>query len=290
MSTYCHVRRFINKLPPRRIFVTRELLTYGTRKSIDWLTWSMVAEEELVRLARGVFVKYEEGMKMPSMQEIAEAKARAFGKLIIPTMKSLAKKHGLKKPKTVDRRKREIADNEEVAQFSVVGCKGDFKTIHGKVKFNSLAPRKFFLYQEKVGKTILAMWHASKIATYSKKNFQDKQKFNRLEKKRMMEFSAWAPSWLHYYLHPVPPRADIHAPWSLFPLMYKPPVGKPVTPVVRETGSKYEVVTVAQRNKILTIHNADSTVCGGISVCPVTYPVTFKELPDELVPLYMRVG
>ncbi|MBC7999901.1 MAG: hypothetical protein IAF58_18240 [Leptolyngbya sp.] len=226
----------------------------------------MVAEEELVRLARGVFIKYEEGMKMPTMQEIAEAKARAFGKLIIPTMRSLAKKHGLIKPKTVDRRRKECADDEGAAQFSVVGCKGDFKTIHGKVKFRSLAPRKFFLYQEKVGKTILAMWHASKIATYSKNNLQEKQKFSRSEKKKMMEFSAWAPSWLHYYLHPVPPRADIHAPWSLFPLIYKPPVGKPVTPVVREVGSKYEAKTAVKRNKICTIDDADCTSRGGVLV------------------------
>lgn len=290
MSTYCHVRRFINKLPPGRIFVTRELLTYGTRKSIDWLTWSMVAEEELVRLARGVFIKYEEGMKMPTMQEIAEAKARAFGKLIIPTMESLAKKHGLSKPKTVDRRKKEFADDEGGAQFAVVGCKGDFKTIHGKVKFKSLAPRKFFLHQEKVGKTILAMWHASKIATYSKKNFQEKQKLSRAEKKRMMEFSAWAPSWLHYYLHPVPPRGDIHAPWSLFPLMNKPPEGKPVTPVVREAASKYGFKTAVKKNKIRNFNDADCTLSGGISMWLVRSGISAGESTEEPVPLYMRGG
>lgn len=216
MSTFSFVRRFINELPPRRVFVTRELLAYGNRKIIDWITCFLVAEEEIVRLARGVFVRNETGMEMPSIQEIAEAKARAFGKVVIPTMAKIAEKYELAKPEKRDLRKKEIPDDEGVAQFAVIGCKGNFKTIHGQVKFKSIAPRKFFLHEEKVGQVILALWHATDAAVSSYDKFQNKHILSCVEKKRVAELSAWAPAWLQYYLHPNPPRADVHAPRSIW--------------------------------------------------------------------------
>lgn len=247
MSTFCLIRRFINDLPPRRIFVTRELLAYGDRKSIDWLMCWMVREKELVRLARGVFIKHVDGMEMPSLQEIVEAKARAFAKLIIPTMENLAHKYRLIKPAKSDRRKKDIPDYEGIAQFSVIGCRGNFWTVHGRVRFEPIAPRKFFLQQEeKVGETILALWHATEEGNLTYDDFQRRQRFNRLERKRLMELSAWAPSWLQYYLYPEPPRADIHAQWSIFPMLKHPPNGKPIAPLVVEESSKYILKTALQ--------------------------------------------
>lgn len=216
MSTFSYVRRFINQLPPRRIFVTRELLTYGSRKNIDWITSFLVATDEIVRLARGVFVKFEIGMVLPSIQEIAEAKARAFGKKIIPTMANHAEKYGLSQPYKFDARRKQIPDEDGVAQYSVVGCKSDFNTIHGRVKFKNIAPRKFFLNEEKVGKLLLALWHATDRAVFCYEGFQQKYYLNRIEKLRLRRLSAWAPAWLQYYLFPNPPRADIHAPSSIW--------------------------------------------------------------------------
>ncbi len=249
MSTVFHVRRFIADLPPQTIFVTRELLTFGDRKSIDWLTCILVRRETILRLARGVFVRNDVGMELPSLLQIAEAKARAFGKLIIPTLENLAKKRDLKKPSKVDRRVKEIPDYAGVAQFSVIGCKGNFHTEHGRVTFKSIAPRKFFLHQEKVGKTILAMWHATERAEYCSVRLQNYEQFNREEKKRVKELSAWAPSWLHFYLYPREARADIHAPWSIFPMLNKRPTEENPSPFVQESGAFYTLKRNARKGR-----------------------------------------
>jgi len=218
MTTVIYVRRFIAELPPQRVFITRELLTFGSRKSIDWLLCIMVKKEMILRLARGVFVRNDVGMKMPALREIAEAKARAFGKLIIPTLKDLAKKRRLSQHPKVDRRKKDVPDPEGVAQFSVIGSKGNFQTRYGRVTFKSIAPRKFFLHQEKVGKTILAMWHASEDATFCPIQLQSRERFNRQERRRVRELSVWTPAWLHRLLRPEPPQFGLRPPWSIFPM------------------------------------------------------------------------
>lgn len=239
MSTACQIRRFIADLPPQTIFVTRELLTFGSRRRVDWVTSHLVANEIIIRLARGVFVRNDKGMEIPPVNEIVEAKARAFGKLIIPTLADLAAARGLEKPKKADKRKKEIPDYEGVAQFSVIGCKGNFMTEHGRVTFRTVAPRKFFLHQEKVGKTLLAMWHISEDAKSCFVDIQKLEGFSRQEKKRVKELSAWVPSWLQYYLRPEFPRADIQAPWSIFPMMNERPEEGDPRPFVQESSVHY---------------------------------------------------
>ncbi|MBC7999502.1 MAG: hypothetical protein IAF58_16235 [Leptolyngbya sp.] len=267
MSTVCQIRRFIADLPPQTIFVTRELLTFGGRRSVDWATSRLVASEAILRLARGVFVRNDKAMEIPPLHKIAEAKARAFGKLIIPTLADLAAARGFEKPKKADRRKKEISDYEGVAQFSVVGCKGNFMTEHGRVTFKSIAPRKFFLHQEKVGKSILAMWHVSEDLRSSFDAIQQLERFSRQEKKRVKELSAWVPSWLHFYLRPDPPRADIRAPWSIFPLMNeRPEKGEPM-PFVQESSAQYYSSASRRRTPIILHHSTLLTGRGPLVVC-----------------------
>lgn len=250
MSTSCQIRRFIAELPPQTVFVTRELLTFGSRRRVDWVTYRLVANELIIRLARGVFVRNDKGMEIPPINKIVEAKARAFGKLIIPTLANLAAVRGLEKPKKADRRKKEISDYEGVAQFSVIGCKGNFMTEHGRVTFKSIAPRKFFLHQEKVGKSLLAMWHISEEAKSCFIDIQKLEGFSRQEKKRVKELSAWVPSWLQYYLRPETPRADIRAPWSIFPMMNERPEDGEELPFVQESSAPYYLYPISIHTKL----------------------------------------
>lgn len=258
MSTPRLIRRYIHQLPPQSIFVTRDLLAYGDRKSVDWITCFLVAKKYIVRLARGVFIRNDVGLKIPSIEEIVEAKARAFGKRIIPTLNALAVERGLKKPVKIDRRRKAKPDDEGVAQFSVIGCKGNFWTFHGHVTLKSIAPRKFFLHQEKVGRTILAMWHVTDDAQFCQKQLERREKFSRQDKKRIKEFAAWAPAWLQKYLYSEPPRSDISAPWSIFPLKNRRPEATKTTgPKVKESSIPYIVSEANPNSKIINIFRAE---------------------------------
>lgn len=239
MSTIRLVRRYIFALPPAQVFVTRELLAYGERADIDWLMSYMVAKKMILRLARGVFVRNDEGLTLPSLEKIVEAKARAFGKLLIPSAEKLTDERGLEKPHKPDGRMRPNAASPAIAEFSTIGCKGNFWTHYGRVEFKSIAPRKFFIAQEKVGKCILAMWHAGDDALYCPDALQRREKFTRIDKKRVKELAAWSPTWLQFYLHADPPDASIHAPWSLLPPLNKYPEPTSDDPKVKESSTIY---------------------------------------------------
>lgn len=79
MSVY-DVRRQIRRIPSDIIFTTRQLLNYSTRAIVDKTLSNLVKSGHIVRLARGVFIR--DGSNIPSLYQIAYAKARAFGKEI----------------------------------------------------------------------------------------------------------------------------------------------------------------------------------------------------------------
>jgi hypothetical protein len=82
MSTATGVRKHIRSLPRGALFATQDLCSLGNRDSIDQCLSRMVAKGEIVRWARGVFARAEEANRIPSAEEVARVKARAFGKQI----------------------------------------------------------------------------------------------------------------------------------------------------------------------------------------------------------------
>jgi hypothetical protein len=81
-TTIFYIRRHISKLPNNVPFSTRDFLSYGKRAAIDQCLSRMVKQEEIVRLARGLFIKLPDGAEPPSAYTVAKAKAEAFGRRI----------------------------------------------------------------------------------------------------------------------------------------------------------------------------------------------------------------
>jgi hypothetical protein len=80
------VRQLIFDLPDGQPFPTRDLLGCGPRDAVDKAIQRLIKAEVLMRVARGIFVKplYEKGiLKLPTLAQIALAKARAFGKKLL---------------------------------------------------------------------------------------------------------------------------------------------------------------------------------------------------------------
>ena len=75
------IRRHVMLLGEGVAFSTRDCLAYGKRAAVDQALRRMVKREEIIRLARGVFCKWSIG-KMPTLLEVVETKARAFGRQV----------------------------------------------------------------------------------------------------------------------------------------------------------------------------------------------------------------
>ena len=134
MLTSTLIRRHINSIPVGTLFSTRDFLHYGLRSTVDHLMWFLVKTEQIMRVARGIFVKPGTGnFKMPTAMEIAAAKAKAFGKEIYT--------HGRDAAYDMDL---EESGNSDLV-FTVNGRSTSFDTIHGRVYFsgtNSKAVKK----------------------------------------------------------------------------------------------------------------------------------------------------
>ena len=77
------IRQHVFNLPENEPFATRDLLEYGPRDAVDKAIQRLLKDEVIMRVARGIFVKpvYEMGvLKLPTLAQIAQTKARAFGR------------------------------------------------------------------------------------------------------------------------------------------------------------------------------------------------------------------
>jgi hypothetical protein len=172
--------RHINQIPSTQIFTTRHMLPYGTRSAVDSALGRLVAGGEIYRLARGVFVR--DLSAQPTMTEIVEAKLKAWsGKVAIHAKKILSSLNLVKG----------YYDDTYVKD----GSSSSFHTIRGRAYFKNQCARKMRLYEEKVGRAAMALWHlrtsffsgAVDILTAS---------FNRKDRERFMFSGLLKPAWL----------------------------------------------------------------------------------------------
>lgn len=247
MSTAAFVRGYIGQLPKGKAFVTRELLAFGNRNAIDRQLGLLVAKGMIRRMARGVFVREDADMVLPTMLDIAMAKARGFGKHIVEHGSNLAKEFNLKKNDammTPKQLKRHHSDEKELkhsaGRFAVLGSTSSFGTYYGRVHFKHVAPKKYFMAQHSVGRVLVARWHVGLLGIVDTAKLQEQANFNAFKARQVKELAAWSVGWLNELLRAEPPKADIRAPWRFCPL----PV--PVYPeyagsMVRESPPFYRV-------------------------------------------------
>lgn len=222
MGVFSRCRKYVNELPKQQIFVTRELLTYGCRDAVDKCVQGMVRTGFIVRLARGVFVRNDADLKEPTIIQIAEAKARAFSKHLLPSKVAQAAALGLEKPPKQKKKKKKVKVAKKIfppatATFSVLGTTSMFFTIHGYVKLEHISARKFFVAQHELGKMVAGIWHASAEAVFSFPKLMSKANFSVEEYKKLRQLAAWVPEWVHEYFRSEHDSLLVHVPWRLYP-------------------------------------------------------------------------
>jgi hypothetical protein len=185
-----YIRRHILRLKPTKLFTTRELLKYGKRAAVDQTLYRMVKEGFLKRVARGVFVR--KLTKLPSIKQIARAKAEAFGRTIYKHANRILKKmrllNGAKPPKGV---------------FAVNAHSSSFMTMYGRVILKQIGPRKVRLCANKSGKMLYAFWHLGKDRCTELSVVDKTRRCNRAEKLELEKASALMPAWLNHLCQPL---------------------------------------------------------------------------------------
>jgi hypothetical protein len=161
------VRRHVSSVPFGQMFFTRDCLNYGRRSAVDQALYRLVKREVITRLARGIFVRLTVGTKLPTLAEIAEGKAKAFGRrLHNGAYKIVRKLVGL----SVD---------DEPHIFATDGATSSFEARGERIYLNSYAPRKVMLKDTPHGEVIRALW---KVGRYNINDAMVRQAMKQLER------------------------------------------------------------------------------------------------------------
>ena len=169
-----------------KIFSTREVLHFGKRATVDTVLSRLVGAGVLRRLVPGVFVRASSPAK-PSIKDIAEVKARAFGKRLVDDHGEFQK---ALKAKNI---------REEQPVFRVSGRSSKFLYQKTYIHLKSMAPRKIDLGDSKIAKFVRALWklgekHCYKRIDLISENIQaDPSLFNQ-------PVFGWLPTWLHEFI------------------------------------------------------------------------------------------
>lgn len=82
MTMSMRIRNAIFSMPEGRLFTSNALLSCGSRTAVDQNLHRLAKQGIIIRVARGVFMRETADRRRPSAQEVAIAKASAFGKQI----------------------------------------------------------------------------------------------------------------------------------------------------------------------------------------------------------------
>jgi hypothetical protein len=177
------VNRHINSLPTGQLFATRDLLHYGLRNHIDQMMYVKVKTGELLRLARGIFMKPPIGAyKLPTAIEIAAAKAKAFGKEILT--------HGLDAAHAM-----KLVESKNNATFTVNGRTTSFWSIHGRIYFEGTSSKSIKKANNPVALIVRALQQENvKLDRSTLEKVTGE--LTRTERNDLKQDLKWMPAWI----------------------------------------------------------------------------------------------
>ena len=132
MDTIHLIKAHINRLREDVIFTTRDFLCYGTRSAVDTALHRLIKKDMIIRVCRGVFIKWTIKAfrgDLPTAQEVAQTKARAFGKEIFVHKKDAAAQIGL------------IESGNENPIFGTFGRTTSFQCGDQRIKLAHVSPK-----------------------------------------------------------------------------------------------------------------------------------------------------
>jgi hypothetical protein len=178
------IKNFISSLKLDEVFFTRDCLNFGQRNAVDQCLSRMVRGGDILRLAFGCFMKNRVGAKVPSKDEIAIGKAKAFGRTLYSRgIKALKEFADFQEPKTR-------------TSFATDGDNSSFTSVRGIVHLKRYAPRKLMLKDSVTGLLIRALWEFRSPAFATELWAVLKDFLGRSEKAALWNSCHIMPAWL----------------------------------------------------------------------------------------------
>jgi hypothetical protein len=187
MYTAALIRRHINRLEGDKPFSIREFLNYGSRNAVDQVFFRLVKSGQIIRVARGLFIK--DTFPKPTILDVALAKAAAFGKrLAVPGAQAAQEL----------RLSTDINPTPE-AVYVCNGCSSSFRFGNIRIRFISTCQRKISLGDELAGLAIRALWYLGKYNCSHQRVSDAMALFNRNDRQALREKIKIMPAWLTSY-------------------------------------------------------------------------------------------
>ena len=183
-STTPFVRRHIFRLPLQKLFTTREFLLYGPRATIDQSLSRLVKKEVIVRVARGILVRYGSNLSKITPFDMAKAKAESFGKQIARWGGDIAHELGL------------IEKQSKEHIFCVNGSSSSFKFGEMTIHLRKVCARKMRFGENKAGKVLRALWHLGKFQVDAMCVDRSLRTCLRPDREEIRGSLCWLPTWL----------------------------------------------------------------------------------------------
>ncbi len=187
MYTAVLIHRHINRLKDNKPFSIRDFLNYGSRNAVDQIFHRLVKSGQIIRIARGIFIK--DTSPMPSILEVALTKAKAFGKRLATHGSQAA--HQLKLCA--------ILETEGESIYACNGSSSSFRFGNIRVRFISVSQRKISLGEEVAGLAARALWYLGKLNCSARLACQAMAQFNRNDRQALREKIKIMPAWLASY-------------------------------------------------------------------------------------------
>lgn len=155
MTTANAIRQAIEALPEGKAFLAKDLLQLGTRAAVDQVLYRMAKDNEILRVARGIYVrpkwnKYVNAPVMPEPYEVAELVAKTRGAKIGPTGAEAAHRLGLSTQMPTQ------------PVYVTTGRTGEIRVGKSTIRLRHVAPRQMQYAGTAVGTAIAALRYLGK--------------------------------------------------------------------------------------------------------------------------------
>jgi len=187
MWTINFIRSHLNRIADDTIFSTRDMLCYGTRSAVDSALHRLVKRRTIIRLARGVFVKWSASVErgeLPAAKVVAQVKARGFGKEIFAHKVDAAHQLGL------------VETGNSQPLFATFGRTTSFQFGEKRIIFRHVAPKDAKLGDAFISLMIRALRYIGPHGKLPETVFRLMSRLNKNERQEVALAVALMPSWL----------------------------------------------------------------------------------------------
>jgi len=205
MWTAASVRRQIYNYIDNKPFSIRDFLNYGPRAAVDQVFYRMVKRGIIIRIARGLYIK--DGAPIPSVQEVAITKAKAFHKTIAIHGSEAAHVLGIDNPasglnparnmmEVFETLKRNAETNPEPI-YAVGGRSSAFRYGDKVIRFKGTSPKLIAQGDDPVGLVIRALAYVGKEICDAYVASCAVRGFNIQQREKFRESTQYMYAWMH---------------------------------------------------------------------------------------------